>query len=240
MLIKTSPGHFHRYWLTADDWSTDEHGCADFAAVMERMVESYSYDRNTKDIARVLRLPDFFIARARRRIWFSLKRAGAVIAGQKSQPRFTYRAGKERAKRRHRKWAAKIVTNSVSLMRSNISTLMTAIFGCNVEWLSRITSATPAVICGMTGRDGQTNITNTISAAWKSFKRNGISISTLFYHAQQAGWRDKRNWCLQRPPSEGFDGFEGSEGSHFSGSAASEKIARAETAAQWPLASRCV
>ena len=59
MVVETSPGHFHRYWLTADDWPADERGRADFAAVMERMVESYGSDKNAKDIARVLRLPGF-------------------------------------------------------------------------------------------------------------------------------------------------------------------------------------
>ena len=59
MVVETSPGHFHRYWLAADDWPADEHGRADFAAVMERMVESYGSDKNAKDIARVLRLPGF-------------------------------------------------------------------------------------------------------------------------------------------------------------------------------------
>jgi Primase C terminal 2 (PriCT-2)/RepB DNA-primase from phage plasmid len=59
MVVETSPGHFHRYWLVADDWPADERGRADFAAVMERMVENYGSDKNAKDISRVLRFPGF-------------------------------------------------------------------------------------------------------------------------------------------------------------------------------------
>ena len=59
MIVQTSPGHFHRYWLVEDDWPADEQGCADFKAVMEPMVETYGSDPNAKDSARVLRLPGF-------------------------------------------------------------------------------------------------------------------------------------------------------------------------------------
>jgi RepB DNA-primase from phage plasmid len=58
LIVETSPGHFHRYWLT-DDWPADEQGRKDFAAVMERMVESNGSDKNAKDIVRVLRVPGF-------------------------------------------------------------------------------------------------------------------------------------------------------------------------------------
>src|SRR6516165_6375119 len=27
MIVQTSPGHFHRYWLVEDDWPADEQGC---------------------------------------------------------------------------------------------------------------------------------------------------------------------------------------------------------------------
>src|SRR5215831_8230963 len=59
LVVESSPGKFHRYWLVADDWPADEKGRADFAGVMERMVESYGSDNNAKDTSRVLRLPGF-------------------------------------------------------------------------------------------------------------------------------------------------------------------------------------
>jgi hypothetical protein len=64
MIVESSPGHFHRYWVVADEWPADERGRADFAAVMERMVESYGSDKNAKDISRVLRLPGFMHRKA--------------------------------------------------------------------------------------------------------------------------------------------------------------------------------
>jgi len=59
IVVESSPGHFHRYWLVSDDWPTDDSGRADFAAVMGRMVETYGSDPNAKDTSRVLRLPGF-------------------------------------------------------------------------------------------------------------------------------------------------------------------------------------
>ena len=41
------------------DWPADEQGRADFAAVMERMAESFGCDKNAKDLSRVLRVPGF-------------------------------------------------------------------------------------------------------------------------------------------------------------------------------------
>ena len=60
IVVESSPGKFHRYWLVAGDWPADEQGRADFASVMERMVESYGCDKSAKDICRVLRVPGFF------------------------------------------------------------------------------------------------------------------------------------------------------------------------------------
>jgi hypothetical protein len=59
LVVESSLGHFHRYWLVADDWPADEQGRTDFAKVMERMVESYGCDNNAKDLSRVLRIPGF-------------------------------------------------------------------------------------------------------------------------------------------------------------------------------------
>ena len=59
LVVETSPGHFHRYWLVADEWSADEQGRRDFAGVMARVVAAYGSDRGAKDISRVLRVPGF-------------------------------------------------------------------------------------------------------------------------------------------------------------------------------------
>jgi hypothetical protein len=54
MVIESSPGKFHRYWLV------DGLEKGQFPGVMERMIRDYGSDPNVKDIARVLRLPGFF------------------------------------------------------------------------------------------------------------------------------------------------------------------------------------
>jgi hypothetical protein len=59
LVVESSPGRFHRYWLLAEPWPADERGRADHAAVMERMIESYHSDPNAKDLCRVLRVPGF-------------------------------------------------------------------------------------------------------------------------------------------------------------------------------------
>jgi Protein of unknown function (DUF3631)/RepB DNA-primase from phage plasmid len=59
MVVETSPGHYHRYWLVQGDWPADDQGRKDFASVMARMVASYGSDKSAKDISRVLRVPGF-------------------------------------------------------------------------------------------------------------------------------------------------------------------------------------
>ena len=223
IVVETSPGHFHRYWLTADDWSTDEHGCADFAAVMERMVESYGSDKNAKDIARVLRLPGFLHRKSKTpHLVHIIEASGRRYSRAEITAAFPPIERAKKDKTQHREWAAQ---------DSDEFRIVDALKHINADdrdlWVQ----------CGMAIKDylgdagrhlwddwsQQSDKYNERDQGrtWKSFKRNGISISTLFYHAQQAGWRDER--IYQRPPSEGFEGFEGSEGSHFSASAASRE-----------------
>src|ERR1700722_3767061 len=59
LVVESSPGRFHRYWLLAEPWPADERGRADHAEVMERMIETYGSDPNAKDLCRVLRVPGF-------------------------------------------------------------------------------------------------------------------------------------------------------------------------------------
>jgi RepB DNA-primase from phage plasmid len=59
MVVETSPGNFHFYWLVADHWPTDQLGKEDFAAVLECMVAAYGSDKAATDISRVLRVPGF-------------------------------------------------------------------------------------------------------------------------------------------------------------------------------------
>ena len=59
MLIESSPGKFHRYWLPEKP-AEGEDALKDATGVQEKMVADYGSDPNAKDITRVLRLPGFF------------------------------------------------------------------------------------------------------------------------------------------------------------------------------------
>ncbi len=59
LIVETSVGHFHEYFLISGNWPADGQGRADFDGVMERMVCDYGSDKHAKDINRVLRVPGF-------------------------------------------------------------------------------------------------------------------------------------------------------------------------------------
>jgi hypothetical protein len=56
IVVETSQGKFHRYWLT----DGGKEAMTEYKAVMTTMVEQYGSDPNARDLARVLRLPGFF------------------------------------------------------------------------------------------------------------------------------------------------------------------------------------
>ena len=56
IVVQTSPGKFHRYWLTHQN----EAARREYEGVMRTMVDQYGSDPNARDLARVLRLPGFF------------------------------------------------------------------------------------------------------------------------------------------------------------------------------------
>jgi RepB DNA-primase from phage plasmid/Primase C terminal 2 (PriCT-2)/AAA domain len=55
LIVETSPGKHHFYWLVSDELSPEQH-----QAIMRAMCEGYGSDPNAKDLARVLRLPGTF------------------------------------------------------------------------------------------------------------------------------------------------------------------------------------
>jgi hypothetical protein len=58
IVVESSPGKFHRYWLI--DTDADPVEWPQWSAVERRMVADFGSDPNAKDPARVLRLPGFF------------------------------------------------------------------------------------------------------------------------------------------------------------------------------------
>jgi hypothetical protein len=201
MVVETSPGHFHRYWLVADDWPTDERGRADFAAVMERMVESYGSDKNAKDISRVLRFPGFLHRKSETPHLIRI-----VEASGRRYSRAEIIAAFppiERTKKLHTECAWTPQDDDEQRVRD-------ALYSINADerdvWLQ----------CGMAIKDHFGDSGRPLwddwsrrstkfderdqDTTWRSFKRNGITIATVFYHAKLAGCRDDR---IHRGPSNG-------------------------------------
>jgi hypothetical protein len=191
MIVETSPGHFHRYWLVDGDWPADEQGRIDFAAVMERMVESYGSDKNAKDLCRVMRVPGFLHRKTEKH---HLVRMVEASGGRYSRAEIIAAFPPvEHAKKTttQRAWTPQ---------HSDEQHIRDALFCINADdrdvWLQ----------CGMALKDhfGEAgrplyNEWSRQSAkyderdqdrTWRSLKNDGITIGTLFYHAQQAGWRD--------------------------------------------------
>lgn len=54
MIVETSPGHCHIYWMT------DPLAWSEFTDLMGVMVHSYGSDPSAKDASRVLRIPGFY------------------------------------------------------------------------------------------------------------------------------------------------------------------------------------
>jgi hypothetical protein len=199
LVVESSPGHFHRYWLIADHWPADEQGRADFARVMERMVSSYGSDKNAKDISRVLRLPGFlhrknpaqpFMARfvaesGRRYTREQIMRAFPPVERETRQhdyrpDRPEWRAGDGDEDRIAD--ALHHVPADDRDVRIQVGMALKAELGESGRplWDGWLASCP-----GLNERNRD--------RTWRSFRRNGIGIATLFWHAQQRGWSPPRS-----------------------------------------------
>jgi len=54
MLVQSSGGNFHIYWLTVDDFPLGQ-----FTLIQEAIFTKFGTDDNVKDLPRVMRLPGF-------------------------------------------------------------------------------------------------------------------------------------------------------------------------------------
>ena len=200
IVVESSPGKYHRYWLVADDWPADEKGRAEFAAVMERMVESYGCDKNAKDISRVLRVPGF-------------------LHRKTHTPHLVHTV--EASGRRYRR--AEIIAAFPPIERQkkiyplyrteqrdgDLERIRDALNSINADdrdlWLqSGMALKDELQVAGRRLWDEWSRRSDKYNerdqdAAWKSFRRNGIGIGTLFHHAKVAGWRDDRSHFSSAP-----------------------------------------
>ena len=198
LVVESSPGKFHRYWFT-DDWAADEQGRADFANVMERMVKSYGCDNNAKDLSRVLRVPGFLHRK-------DPTQPHMVRIVEDSGRRYTREQvlqafpPVEREQTRRNEWRA------ADSDKERIADALRAVPADDRDVWLQIGMALNDEL-GNSGRSLWDNWSATCQEkykdrdqerTWRSFRRNGIGIGTLFYHAQRHGWAPPR----RDPPSK--------------------------------------
>jgi putative DNA primase/helicase len=190
LVIESSPGHFHRYWLVADDWPADEQGRADFAAVMERMVASYGGDKNAKDICRVLRVPGFLHRK-------DPTQPHMVRIVEEGGSRYTraeimraFPPVEHEARRTSSEWRAadcdeERIADALRVIPADDRSVWLQVGMALKDELGdrgRAIWDHWSATCPKKFKDRDQDKT------WRSFRRNGIGIGTLFYHAQQHGW----------------------------------------------------
>ena len=214
LVVESSPGRFHRYWLLAEPWPADEHGRADHAAVMERMIETYGSDPNAKDLSRVLRVPGFL----------NRKHGDPHQVRVVSSSGWRYSRAEILAAfppvERSQQTKAKTKTNGATPHSepgrddSEDRRIHDALFSIDASerhvWLT-IGMAIEAHY-GDAGRSLWDEWSLTAKdkyderdqdRTWKSFKGSGISIGTLFHYARHGGWEDGtkklyEEWCRKQ------------------------------------------
>jgi hypothetical protein len=191
MVVQSSPGHFQRYWLAADDWAADEQGRKDFTAVLERLVESYGSDKNAKDIVRVLRVPGFLHRKGDPHL------VSIVEASGKRYSRAEILAAFPKVEREQKRPQAEWKPQKDEDHR-----IREALDRINADdryvWIQIGMALKDEYGEGGRGlwddwsRRSKKFEKSDQEKTWRSLKRNGIGIGTLFHLAQRAGWRDER------------------------------------------------
>ena len=204
IVVKSSPGHFHRYWLIADEWPADEQGRADFAAVMERMVESYGCDKNAKDISRVLRLPGFLHRkdpaaqshmvrveenRERRYTREEILRAFPPVQREKPQQREFHPGDCDEVR----------IAEAVRAIPSDDRDIWLQI-GMSLK--DELGDRGRSIWDAWSSHSEKFNPKDQ-EKTWRSFRRNGIGIGTLFRYAKQFGWTPPRRESTASAASAG-------------------------------------
>ena len=211
LVVESSPGRFHRYWLLAEPWPADEHGRADHAAVMERMIETYGSDKNAKDLCRVLRVPGFL----------NRKHGDPHQVRVVSSSGWRYSRAEILAAfppvERSQQTKAKTKTNGATPHSEpgrddgEDQRIRDALF--SIDATERIVWYTIGMALqahyGQAGRALWDEWSATVKdkhdpadqdRVWESFKGSGVTIATLFHYAKHGGWEDGteklyEEWC---------------------------------------------
>jgi hypothetical protein len=193
MVVETSPGHFHRYWLV-DNWPADAQGRADFAAVMERMVESYGSDKGAKDISRVLRIPSFLhrksetphlvkLVDANGRRYSRAEIIAAFPPVERQQQKTVQREWKPQDDDDQR------IGDALASIAADQRDLW---LQCGMALKAHMGESGRPLWDQWSRRSDKYNERDQ-DKTWRSFRRNGIGIGTLFHHARQAGWQPPKS-----------------------------------------------
>ena len=195
-VVQSSPGHFHRYWLIDGDWPADEQGRADFANVMGRMIELYGSDKNAKDIARVLRVPGFLHRKnGGAHLITMISNSGRRYTREQILQAFPPVVLEQKPKTQQREWRPdgdedRRIADALRSIDANDRDV----------WLQIGMALKDELGDGGRGLwDNWSMASSKYDAKdqdhkWKSFKRQGITIGTLFYHAKQSGWSSERKY----------------------------------------------
>jgi hypothetical protein len=198
LVVETSPGHRHEYFLVFDEWPADEQGRADFAGIMDRMVETYGSDKNAKDISRVLRMPGFLNRKYDEAFQVRIHK----VSGRRYTRKELLEAFPPIAKRKPDP------IPSITASTPDEARIRDALFAINADdretWL-RMGMAIKHEL-GEGGRglwDEWSAISDKFDRrdqerTWNSFKRNGVSAGTIFREAALAGWRDPADEQYER------------------------------------------
>jgi hypothetical protein len=195
IVVETSPRHYHRYWLVADHWPADERGRADFAAIMERMVETYASDKNAKDISRVMRLPGFW----NRKVHNGSAQRFEVRIVEASGHRYT-RAQimeafppvvREKQASSNTEWGERNDEDRrIRDALNHISDVDDREIWCRVGMaLKQHMGAAGRSLWDQWSRRSDKYDEKDQEKNWRSFHRHDITIATLFHLAKQGGWK---------------------------------------------------
>jgi Primase C terminal 2 (PriCT-2)/RepB DNA-primase N-terminal domain len=193
IVVESSPGHYHRYWLVDDEWPADKSGRTDLAGVMERMVETYGSDKYAKDITRVLRLPGFLHRKAapfmvriiggneKRYTRAEILAAFPPVVREKTEPRQKEWTPRHDEDERIREALDYIDADPRDLWRD-----------VGMALKEHLGEAGRSLWDAWSKRSSKFNERRQESA-WRSFRRHDTKIGTLFHHAKQGGWKAKRH-----------------------------------------------
>jgi Primase C terminal 2 (PriCT-2)/Protein of unknown function (DUF3987)/RepB DNA-primase N-terminal domain len=193
VVVETSPGHFQRHWFVLGDWPADEQGRADHAAVMERMIQDCGSDKGAKDICRVLRVPGFLHRKGEPHLVRIIEDSGARYTRAQILAAFPPVVHEQKNITLPTEWHPRQddderIRDALRYINSDDRDLWRE---CGMAIKSHL-GERGRPLWDEWSRQSHKFDQRDQDYTWRSFKKNGIGIGTLFHHAQQAGWQDVR------------------------------------------------